>query len=166
MYRTVEEFVTDWNRESENSLRIERALTDASLTQKSDPGGRTLRELGWHLAGMIGSVATAMGLTVDAPARGSEPAATAGQIAIVYEKAARSFSEQVSKTLKDDGLSKEIQLFGRTLTMDMAFQSLMRHQIHHRAQMTVLMRMAGLTVPGIYGPNREESAALKAKQGK
>jgi len=30
------------------------------------------------------------------------------------------------------------------------------HQTHHRAQMTVLMRQAGLKVPGVYGPSREE----------
>ena len=34
------------------------------------------------------------------------------------------------------------------------------HQTHHRGQMTVLMRQAGLTVPGVYGPAREEWAAM------
>ncbi|MCK4657684.1 MAG: hypothetical protein KAT85_11650, partial [candidate division Zixibacteria bacterium] len=28
--------------------------------------------------------------------------------------------------------------------------------IHHRGQMTVLMRQAGLKVPGVYGPSMEE----------
>ena len=32
------------------------------------------------------------------------------------------------------------------------------HQIHHRGQMTVLMRQAGLEVPGVYGPSRPEWA--------
>jgi uncharacterized damage-inducible protein DinB len=32
----------------------------------------------------------------------------------------------------------------------------MKHEIHHRAQMTVLMRQAGLKVPGLYGPAKEE----------
>jgi uncharacterized damage-inducible protein DinB len=30
------------------------------------------------------------------------------------------------------------------------------HEIHHRGQMTVLMRQAGLSFTGIYGPTREE----------
>jgi len=30
------------------------------------------------------------------------------------------------------------------------------HQIHHRAQLTVVMRLLGLKVPGIYGPAKEE----------
>lgn len=37
---------------------------------------------------------------------------------------------------------------------------LLVHQTHHRGQMTVLMRQAGLTVPGVYGPAREEWAAF------
>jgi uncharacterized damage-inducible protein DinB len=32
---------------------------------------------------------------------------------------------------------------------------LISHQIHHRGQMTVLMRQAGLAVPSIYGPVKE-----------
>jgi uncharacterized damage-inducible protein DinB len=36
---------------------------------------------------------------------------------------------------------------------------LVTHQTHHRAQMTVLMRQAGLQVPGIYGPVKEGWAA-------
>ena len=36
--------------------------------------------------------------------------------------------------------------------------TLINHQNHHRGQMTVLMRQAGLTVPGVYGPAKEEWA--------
>jgi uncharacterized damage-inducible protein DinB len=42
----------------------------------------------------------------------------------------------------------------------MTLQILIRHEIHHRAQMTVLMRQAGLKVPGIYGPSRDEWQAM------
>jgi uncharacterized damage-inducible protein DinB len=36
--------------------------------------------------------------------------------------------------------------------------SLLQHSCHHRGQMTVLMRQAGLKVPGVYGPAKEEWA--------
>ncbi len=32
----------------------------------------------------------------------------------------------------------------------------LRHEIHHRGQMTVLMRQAGLRVPDVLGPTRED----------
>lgn len=165
MYKTVSEFVQDWSRESGISLKVERSLTDASLLQKTDPDGRTLGQLAWHMVGMIGMTGTAVGLQVDAPPRGTEPPASAAGIADAYEKAARSLGEQAPKKLKDGQLSTEIQLFGRTLPVSAALQSLVRHQIHHRGQMTVVMRQAGLIVPGVYGPSREESAAMRAKQG-
>jgi uncharacterized damage-inducible protein DinB len=165
MYNTIADFVQDWNRESGNSLKVERALTDPSLAQKVDPEGRSLGQLAWHMVGMIGLVASAVGLEIDAPPRGTEAPASAAAIADAYEKAARSLGEQATKKLKDEKLSTEVPLFGRTLSIDMALQSLVRHQIHHRGQMTVLMRQAGLAVPGVYGPSREESAALRAKQG-
>jgi uncharacterized damage-inducible protein DinB len=33
---------------------------------------------------------------------------------------------------------------------------LINHQIHHRGQMTILMRQANLIVTGVYGPAKEE----------
>jgi uncharacterized damage-inducible protein DinB len=38
--------------------------------------------------------------------------------------------------------------------------ALLVHQVHHRGQMTVLMRQAGLLVPDFYGPTREGWAIL------
>ncbi len=37
-------------------------------------------------------------------------------------------------------------------------QILLLHQTHHRGQMTVLMRQAGLPVAGMYGPTKEDWA--------
>ena len=40
----------------------------------------------------------------------------------------------------------------------LTLQILLFHQTHHRGQMTVLMRQAGLPVPGMYGPAKEDWA--------
>jgi uncharacterized damage-inducible protein DinB len=47
--------------------------------------------------------------------------------------------------------------------MERILHALVLHQVHNRGQMTVLMRQAGLVLPGVYGPTREE-AAPRAKQ--
>nr|WP_275983527.1 DinB family protein [Paenibacillus hamazuiensis] len=39
-----------------------------------------------------------------------------------------------------------------------------RHQAHHRGQLTVLMRQADLVVPGVYGPSKEELEAMSASR--
>jgi len=53
-------------------------------------------------------------------------------------------------------LAEEINMYGEKWTRSATLASIIKHQIHHRAQMTVLMRQAGLKVPGVYGPSREE----------
>ena len=51
-------------------------------------------------------------------------------------------------------------MYGQKWKRGVTLGILITHQIHHRAQMTVLMRQAGLKVPGIYGPAYEEWAAM------
>jgi len=47
-------------------------------------------------------------------------------------------------------------MYGETWPRGVTLFALIAHQAHHRGQMTVLMRQAGLTVPGVYGPSSEE----------
>jgi len=72
--------------------------------------------------------------------------------------------EQASKKVADGQLASEISLWGRTMNIAAALHGLVRHLIRRRGQMTVLTREAGLIVPGVYGPSREETAAIRARQ--
>ena len=54
----------------------------------------------------------------------------------------------------EDDMYGEMWAKGKTLGV------LVTHQIHHRAQLTIVMRLAGLKVPGVYGPSNEEWAAM------
>gem|GEM_PF-5815448 len=54
----------------------------------------------------------------------------------------------------EDNMYGEVWKKGQTLIY------LLLHQTHHRGQMTVLMRQAGLKVSGIYGPAKEEWEAM------
>ena len=51
------------------------------------------------------------------------------------------------------------EYYGMQWTGAFALQVCVMHQAHHRGQMTVLMRQAGLVVPGTFGPAKEEWAA-------
>jgi uncharacterized damage-inducible protein DinB len=50
-------------------------------------------------------------------------------------------------------------MYGVRWARGVTLRALLVHQTHHRGQMTVLMRQAGLRVPGVYGPAREEWSA-------
>jgi uncharacterized damage-inducible protein DinB len=47
-------------------------------------------------------------------------------------------------------------MYGMDWNKGTTLHILVTHQTHHRGQFTVLMRQAGLKVPGVYGPSKEE----------
>ncbi len=55
----------------------------------------------------------------------------------------------------DKTMTETIEFIGQQMPNGSLLLFLLQHQSHHRGQMTVLMRQAGLTVPGIYGPAKE-----------
>ena len=64
------------------------------------------------------------------------------------------------RVLTNADLEKEDTMYGEQWQRKVTLTSLVFHQIHHRAQIEVLMRQAGLRVPGLYGPSKEEWAAM------
>jgi uncharacterized damage-inducible protein DinB len=156
MYRTIQDFVDDWKYESEATLKVLRALTDASFGQKVTAEGRSLGYLAWHIVLTLGEMGGKTGLIVKAPAEDALQPGKAAEIAAAYETASQSITDDVQLKWTDSSLRDEIDMCGDKWKRGYALASLVKHQIHHRAQMTVLMRQAGLKVPGIYGPSREE----------
>jgi uncharacterized damage-inducible protein DinB len=159
MYASISAFLADWKNECDATLRVMRVLTEESLRQKVSPEGRSLGTLAWHLVFTMVEMGGKAGLAVESPEEASEPS-SCRMIEACYEKAARSVAARVGETWTDAALGDSLQLYGRAWTRAGVLASLVKHQIHHRGQMTVLMRQAGLPVPGVYGPAREEWAAM------
>ncbi|MBC7899840.1 MAG: DinB family protein [Saprospiraceae bacterium] len=162
MLRRIEDFQKDWAYEVESTVKVLNALTDASLSQKVAEDGRSLGFLAWHLTQTLGEMPGLVGLTIDAPGFDMECPARASEIAAVYEKAGNSVAEEVGKNWTDETLLQEDIMYGETWARGLTLFYLIAHQAHHRGQMTVLMRQAGLAVPGVYGPAKEEWAAMGA----
>jgi uncharacterized damage-inducible protein DinB len=160
MYHTVSEFLGDWKRESDVTGKIFANLTDKSLKQKVSPDGRDLGFIAWHIVITIGEMMNKSGLDVKAPAEDSEPPATAKEIQEAYTISSQSLIEEIQKKWKDSIMQEDIDMYGQKWKGWLLCNALIKHEIHHRAQMTVLMRQAGLKVPGAYGPSREEWTAL------
>lgn len=159
MIRTVEDFQAIWRNESWTTSKVLETLTDASLAQRVSPRDRTLGELAWHIATSV-AMMSRTGLAVAGPAEDAPPPATAKAIAEAYALAARSVLEQVAGTWNDETLTVEDELYGQRWPRGTTLLALVLHEAHHRGAMTVLMRQAGLVVPNIYGPNREQSEAM------
>jgi uncharacterized damage-inducible protein DinB len=163
MYRTIEDFNSDWKNESQSTLKILSVLSDASLVYKVYNEGRSLGFLAWHIVLTLGEMGNKMSLKVSAPEENAPLPKNASKICAYYQLASESITELVKSQWTDSMLKEEIELYGEKWTRGLALSSLIKHEIHHRAQMTVLMRQAGLRVPGVYGPSREEWANFGMK---
>jgi uncharacterized damage-inducible protein DinB len=158
MYRRLDDFTKNWKGETDSTVKVFRQLTDASLGQKVSPEGRTLGYLAWHITTSIPEMMNRTGLTVAGAQHGPAPA-TAAELVAAYETAATSLLEQVQSRWTDASLDEVHEMYGETWANGFTVAALLGHQTHHRGQMTVLMRQAGLAVPGVYGPSREEWVA-------
>lgn len=158
MFRQVGDFVTAWGTEYEGTLKILRALTDVSLAQRVDAQGRSLGRLAWHVTQTIPEMMNRTGLALEGPDEHAPLPGSAAEIVSAYESAGKALLEQV-RGWDDATLLQTVDMYGETWPNGLTLEILIRHQTHHRGQMTVLMRQAGLVVPGVYGPAREEWVA-------
>jgi uncharacterized damage-inducible protein DinB len=159
MFRRIEDFQESWKYESESTLKMMRACTDASLSQAVAPGGRTLGRLAWHITVTLPEMMGHAGLPVSGPAQDA-PIPSLAEILSSYEQSAASVAAGVGSAWNDGMLEERIPMYGEQWRRGEVLSALIAHQTHHRGQMTVLMRQAGLRVPGVYGPAAEEWAQM------
>jgi uncharacterized damage-inducible protein DinB len=155
MFRRVADFQKTWEQETESTIKVLGALTDASLGQAVTRQDRTLGRLAWHLATALAEMMERTGLAIGGPPHDSPPPSSAATIVEAYGAAAKAVASGVSGW-SDATLDVEDEMYGEKWPRGTTLQALVVHQAHHRGQMTVLMRQAGLKVPGVYGPAREE----------
>ena len=160
MYTSIKDFENDWTYESEATIRVFSYLTDNSLNQKVSENGRSIGRLAWHLVITIGEMCHKAGLKFDAPEEDAPVPSKAEEIKNQYSKVSPAMLAALKNQWKDSELNDEINMYGQPWKKKVVLNALVHHQIHHRAQITVLMRQAGLKVPGIYGPSYEEWKAM------
>jgi uncharacterized damage-inducible protein DinB len=161
MISTVASFARAWADESAITSRVLGALSDASLGQRVSARDRSLGEIAWHLTTSVTEMAQMTGLHVAGPDPDAPPPARAAAIKTAYDQAAAGLLEQVTGSWTDATLAVEDEMYGEKWPRGLTLTAIVVHQTHHRGQISVLMRQAGLTVPSIYGPNREETEAMR-----
>ena len=156
MFRKIEDFQKTWTYESAATLKVFQHLTDAGLAQQVTGGGRSLGFLAWHLTTTLSEMPGQAGLNINAPLHTSAVPENAAEIVAAYENGAKSVAQIVGENWTDEQLADELPMYGEVWSKAVILQALIAHQTHHRGQITVLMRQAGLKVPGVYGPAKEE----------
>lgn len=160
MYRNISDILKEWNREAMLTEKVFEGLTDESLNQKVYPEGRTLGRIAWHITTGIPEYLAEFGLKIDL-VENSEVVPTSAEfikvtLRDVCEKAAIAIEQQWT----DESLKMVQNAFGRQETNAQIFMGLIKHNAHHRGQMTVLLRQAGIKPFGVYGPPKEDWSQL------
>ena len=160
MYSKVTEFIEDWEYESESTLKVFEQLTVDPLNKKFNDNVRTPGRLAWHIVTTLGEMVQRTGLKFDATPEDAPLPSTVKEIRDEYKRSSDGMINAVKKEWKDESLLEEVNLYGQNWKKGRVLSVLVNHQTHHRGQLTVIMRFAGLKVPGVYGPAKEEWANM------
>lgn len=159
MYHKISEFISDWKYESEATIKVLSNLTDETLTKKVHDKVRTAGRLAWHITTSIGEMVHRTGLTFETIGENSPIPTSVTEIIVSYKQASENMIAEIKAKWNDETLLNEDDMYGEKWAKGKTLGILVTHQIHHRSQLTIIMRLLGLKVPGIYGPSNEEWAA-------
>ena len=159
-------FLTVWDDDAMRTIRVLKALPRDQYDFRPDPGARSIGEMAWHLAegDAYNSLTVAEGgYTADMRPPGMERPKQVEGLAPAYERVHREAVDRV-RGLNPADLERRIPYFtGQEMTCTEILWGGVFHNIHHRGQLSLMCRLAGGVSPGIFGPNREEMAAMAAQ---
>ena len=161
MRTEIQEFTAVWEKETDGTLALLRALPPDQYDLRPDRGGRSVGELAWHLAEVDAYISLGIERRdftfagkpphLDRPRKIEE---LAPAYRIVHDDAV----ERLARVENAD-LDSEIRYAdGRLWTIrHLLWHKLLLHHVHHRGQLTLLCRLAGGVPPPLFGRRREET---------
>ncbi len=96
------------------------------------------------------------GLNMDGVENAESVPTSADEIAETFKKVSSNAAQMIEQQWTDESLKQVQDAFGRKQSNASIIMELIKHIVHHRGQVTVLIRQAGLKVPGVYGPAWEQ----------
>ena len=139
MYCKLSDFLDDWKYESESTIKVLSNLSDESLTKKFNKEIRTPGRLAWHIVTSVGEMAHRTGLTFKTVDDNSPIPSTAKEILDEYKRTSDYMIKEISEKWSDETLQLEDDMYGEKWARGKTLGILVTHQIHHRAQLTVVM---------------------------
>lgn len=157
----------EFDQEMANTRKVLERCPEEKYGWKPHPKSFSMAALGTHIANMTGWTADVIGkdsfdiAPVGAPSYKEEPATSRQELLAAFDKHA-SAARAALAGASDADLAKTWSLLagGQTLLsmprVACIRSFVMNHTIHHRAQLTVYLRLNDVPVPAIYGPSADE----------
>lgn len=162
--RIAEALLPEFDVETAGGRRVLERIPAAKFTFKPHPKSTDMRGLATHLGGLLEwteSILNEDSFDVAKPFQPFVPASTE-ELLTHYDGAVKR-ARAALETTPDERFFEPWSLKqGETVLFTMKRIAVVRsyvmnHFIHHRAQLTVYLRLNDIPVPGLYGPSADES---------
>lgn len=156
MYRKIEDFISDWKSEESFTIKIFSKITEGIKSVKATEHTRSMERLAWHITQTLTEMPFRAGI-IDTDFLDNKPIPKSfKEIIDTYKTHSHELIELLQQKWTDADLTDEIEVYGQQWERRKVLSVLVKHQAHHRGQMTILMRLQNIEVPGTYGPSKEE----------
>ena len=168
MFGTLKQAIETCSGHAGITRNVLAALPESAYATRPHEKSRTGGELAWHLAtASHWFVSEALKLKVR-PKPDARPETSAALVE-AYDKMTRDCLAALKKK-NDAWMRKKTDFFGTPTTNGAILGVMLIHDVHHRGQLGLYVRMAGGKVPAICGPSADDPGPAhpkkKAKSGK
>ncbi len=155
--------LTEFDQEAEGTRKVLARIPEDKFGWKPHPKSKTLSQLSIHVANLPFFAAKVLGADSFDISTARPPAEPADQNELLsrFEEVQREARHAISTT-DEASLMKPWSLTNGAFvifTVPKYFalrRLLMNHLIHHRAQLTLYLRLNDVAVPGLFGPSADE----------
>lgn len=155
IFTKISDFLTEWTLETSATKKIFAAIPEDLAYNILNKNDRSMARIAWHITETIPEMINQTGIEVAEVDSDFLPKSMR-EIERLYEIVSEVLVEKIKDFWKDENLLEMKSMYGEQWSIGQTLGILIKHEIHHRGQLTILMRQAGIKVPGIYGPSKEE----------
>lgn len=156
MYRKIDDFISDYKMESENTLKVFSRIDFSKKAERVNENVRSPERLAWHITQSLSEMMMRTGLSDKDDLENLPIPENFDDIVKTYKDHVARLLDLLKFRWHDDELEELMNFFGEKYSKGFLLRSVITHEIHHRAQLSIVMRLLGMPVPGVYGPSKEE----------